>query len=339
MIPSLRTIFSCSQKIAYIGRQVKCYTCVMKRNVLQSELWEKFKNSYGTLTVRVGNLFFTKHKIPFTSYFYGYCPRVNPFDIDFEKVKKAMEENSCVAIHFDVPYVTKDYPDAKKAIELFEKECVPAARVEAAKGNFFLDLTKSEEEILANMHKKHRYNIRLARKKGVVVRETTDDKDFELFFKLYKETGDRQKFFVRSNFYMKNVWKTFREANAAFLLIAEYNGKPLSAWMLLVHDGVLYYPYGGSTEEDRHTQSGCLIGWEAIKFGKKMGCTLFDMWGASEDMNDTADEYYGFSLFKQKFGARHVTYIPSYDYVINEPVYKMFTAANNIRWKLLSILK
>ena len=63
------------------------------------------------------------------------------------------------------------------------------------------------------------------------------------------------------------------------------------------------------------------------------------MWGASEDMNDTDDEYYGFSLFKQKFGARHVTYIPSFDYVINEPVYKMFTAANNIRWKLLNILK
>jgi lipid II:glycine glycyltransferase (peptidoglycan interpeptide bridge formation enzyme) len=81
------------------------------------------------------------------------------------------------------------------------------------------------------------------------------------------------------------------------------------------------------------------LGWEAIKFGKKMGCELFDMWGAAEDMSKKSDPYYGFSVFKEKFGARHVTYIDSYDFVINEPMYKMFTTANNIRWKLLEILK
>ena len=63
------------------------------------------------------------------------------------------------------------------------------------------------------------------------------------------------------------------------------------------------------------------------------------MWGAAEDMSNKNDQYYGFSVFKQKFGARHVTYIDSYDFVINEPVYKMFTVANDVRWKLLNILK
>lgn len=313
----------------------------MKRHILQSELWEKFKNSYGTPAVRVENIVYTKHKIPFTSFYYGYCPRVNPFDINFEKVGNSLKKNSCVAVHFDVPNVTQDDPEAKKAMEIFEKntKCSISPRAEFAKGNFLLDLTKSEDEILSGMHKKHRYNIRLAQKKGVVVRESTDDKDFDIFFNLYWETGKRQKFFARSRTYLEKVWKTFREANADFLLIAEYEGKPLSAWMLLIYDGVLYYPYGGSTEEDRHVQSSCLVGWEAIKFGKKMGYTLFDMWGASEDMSNKSDPYFGFSLFKEKFGGRHVTYIPSYDFVINEPVYKMFTAANNVRWKLLNILK
>ena len=46
-----------------------------------------------------------------------------------------------------------------------------------------------------------------------------------------------------------------------------------------------------------------------------------------------------FSLFKEKFGARHVTYIDSYDFVINEPVYKMFIVVNDMRWRLLNILK
>jgi len=311
----------------------------MKRHVLQSELWKKFKNSYGTPAVRVGNIVYTKHKIPFTNYFYGYCPRVNPFDINFEEIKKSLKENLCVAVHFDVPNVTKDDGDADKAIKIFKDKCALSSRAEFAKGNFLLDLTKSEEELLSNMHKKHRYNVRHAQKKGVVVRESIDDKDFDLFFKLYDETGKRQKFFSRSRNYLEKVWKTFREADCSYLLIAEYEGKPLSAWLLIVYDGVLYYPYGGSTEEDREVQSSCLLGWEAIRFGKKMGCTLFDMWGATEDMTDKDDPYYGFSVFKEKFGGKHVTYIPSYDYVINEPVYRLFTAANNVRWKLLSILK
>jgi lipid II:glycine glycyltransferase (peptidoglycan interpeptide bridge formation enzyme) len=311
----------------------------MKRHVLQSNLWEKFKSSYGTPAVRVGNIVYTKHKIPFTSYFYGYCPRVNPFDINFEELKKSLEENSCVAVHFDVPNITKDDPDANKAMELFEKNCVLSTRSEFAKGNFFLDLTKTEDEILANMHKKHRYSIRLAQKKGVTVRESIDDKDLDIFYKLYLETAKRQKFFSRSKKYFELAWKTFREEDMSYLLVAEYEGKPLVAWMFFVYEGVLYYLYGGSTEEDRDVQPSCLLGWEAIRMGKRKGCDLFDMWGAAEDMENRSDPYHGFSVFKEKFGGRHVTYIPSYDYVINEPVYRLFTAANSARWKLLSILK
>ena len=95
----------------------------------------------------------------------------------------------------------------------------------------------------------------------------------------------------------------------------------------------------GSTERDKDVQASCLLGWEAIKFGKSKGCGLFDMWGASEDMSNKSDPYYGFSVFKEKFGATHVNYIDSYDYVINNSLYKMFTLANNVRWKLLSILR
>jgi lipid II:glycine glycyltransferase (peptidoglycan interpeptide bridge formation enzyme) len=322
-----------------MGFLVKCYTSFMARHVLQSELWEKFKNSYGTPAIRVGNVLYTKHKIPFSSHFYAYSPRVNPFDIDFDKVKASLEENSCVAIHFDVPNVTRDSPDAEKAIQLFKEKCFPSHREEFAKGNFFLDLTKTEEELLSKLHKKHRYSIKYAQSKGVVVRQGTTDSDFEIFYKLYAETGTRAKFFARSRTYMEKVWRTFREANAAYILIAEFEGEPLTAWMLLVYDNVLYYPYGGSTSEHRNVQANCLIGWEAIKLGKKLVCSLFDMWGASDDLSNKSDPYYGFSNFKAKFGAKHVVYIPSYDFVINEPVYKLFSAANNFRWKLLRLFK
>ena len=311
----------------------------MRRHVLQSELWEKFKNDYGTPAIRVGNILYTKHKVPFTTYYYGYCPRVNPFEIDFEKLKESLKENECIAVHFDVPNVTKSDIEAQKSVEIFQKYCVKSTRDEFAKGNFLMDLKKGENEILESMHKKHRYNIKLAQKKGVVVRESIKDEDFNTFFELYSETGKRQKFYSRSRTYLEKVWKTFREDNSSYILTAEYDGKALSSWMFLIYENVLYYPYGGSTEESRDVQPSCLLGWESIKLGKKLGCELFDMWGAAEDMSKISDPYYGFSLFKEKFGATHVNYIDSYDFIINEPAYKMFKIANDMRWKILKILK
>lgn len=311
----------------------------MKRHILQSETWETFKNDYGTTAIRVGGIVYTKHKIPFSNKYYGYCPRVNPFDINFEELRKSMEENSCIAVHFDVPNVVKGDDKSEEAEKILKENCVRSQRDEFAKGNFFMDLNRSEEDMLANMHKKHRYNIKLAQRKGVIVRESTDDKDFELFYNLYEETAKRQKFFGRSRKYLQGVWNAFRKEDSAYILVAEYEGKPLSAWMLLVYENVLYYPYGGSSENDRNVQSSCILGWEAIKFGKKIGCDLFDMWGAADDMSKKNDPYYGFSVFKEKFGASHVSYIDSYDFVIDDTMYKAFTVANNIRWKLLGLLK
>ena len=311
----------------------------MGNHILQSNAWEEFKNTYGTPAIRVGRVLYTKHKIPFTSFYYAYSPRVNPFEIDFKSLEESLKKEDCIALHLDVPNITVDNPKFLDAKKILDEKCVRSPRDEFAKGNFFVDLTKSEEELSQNMHKKHRYNVRVAEKKGVTVRESTSDKDFEVFFKMYHETGERQKYYSRNKRYLKIIWDTFKKENIVHLLVAEHEGTSLAAWMFYIYENVLYYPYGGMDDRYKSLYASNILGWEAIKFGKKMGCTLFDMWGASEDMSKKSDPYYSFSLFKEKFGAKHVTYIDSYDFVVNEPMYKMFTAANSVRWKLLNMLK
>ncbi len=311
----------------------------MSTHLAQSHLWGKFKEDYGTPVVYAGNVMYTKHKIPFTGSFYAYCPRVNPSDVNFEELKKSMEENNCIALHFDVPNVAKDSPEAETALAILEKYCEKSPRAEFAKGNFIIDLTKSEEELLAGMHNKQRYNMGLAQRKGVTVKEGSADEDFDVFFEIYKQTGMRQKFYYRPKAYLHEVFKSFRSDGLAYILTAYYEGKPLASWMLLKYEDVLYYPYGGSTEEFKNVFASTLVGWEAIKLGKRLNCTLFDMWGATEDMSDTTDTYYGFSLFKQKFGAKHIQYIDSYDFIINPSLYKMFNMANGVRWKILNVLR
>ena len=54
-----------------------------------------------------------------------------------------------------------------------------------------LNVEKSEDELLAAMQQKTRYNIRLAEKKGLRVKT---EKDFPTFWQLMKKTGERDHF-------------------------------------------------------------------------------------------------------------------------------------------------
>jgi len=202
-----------------------------------------------------------------------------------------------------------------------------------------MDLTENSEEILKNMHKKHRYNIRYAAKKGIVVREGKSEQDFETFYEILRECAERQKYFIHSKSYYKNIWEMFGKENKAHILIAEHEGEPLSSWFLFNHDGIIYYPYGGSLTKKTNLQHSSAIGWASIELGKKLGCEMFDMWGALEDLTKTSDPWFGFTQFKMRFGGQHVTYIDSYDLVIDKPMYKLFNSANSLRWKILKLLK
>jgi len=228
----------------------------------------------------------------------------------------------------------KDIADNFKKLGL-----IPSNKSLFTKWNFLIDLTHSEDGLLAAMQPKTRYNIKIAQRYGVEVRESTDEIDFDIYLKLYFETTKRQKYFGHTREYHKLVWETLMPAGMARVLTARYRGKPLVAWMLLNFKDTLYYPYGGSSEQYKNLFGSSLVAWESIKLGKSLGCKSFDMWGTSVDPNDTADSYYGFTNFKLRFGGKHVVYIDSYDLVLNEHIYSMFNSANNLRWKLLKILK
>lgn len=317
----------------------QCYTLPM--HVVQSPEWGKFKSEMGTPAIRAGEIQYTKHKIPFSSYFYAYCPKVDPTKIDFSSIENSLKENGCIAINFDVPDVIVDTPEAESATKIFttEKRCKKSPRSTFARSNILLDLTLSEEKLLENMHKKHRYNIGYAQRSGVVVYEAKAPEDFEIFYNLLSQTAQRQKYYIHSKTYYQRIWEILGEQNMCKILIAKHNETPLVAWMLFVYENVLYYPFGGSSEEKKNLQGSNLIAWEAIRLGKSLGCKVFDMWGAADDPEDEKDDWYGFTHFKLKFGGKYVKYIDSYDFVLNDSVYTLFNTANDLRWRLLNLIK
>ena len=311
----------------------------MPKHIVQSAEWAEFKTKYGTPAVSAGGVIYTKHKIPFNSGYFAYCPRVEPDKIDFKELKESLVTQQCISINFDVPNVLANTDEELAALKIFtDNTCVPSPRNQFAQSNIILDLNKSEDELLSQMHTKHRYNIRYAQKQGTVVKNAETLKDFDDFYALFEQTAQRQKYYVRPKEYYKILWEMFKPKQMCEILVAYNNGKPLASWMFLIYDNVLYYPYGGSSEEMKNLQSSNLVAWEGILLGKKRGCAVFDMWGASDNLEDTSDTWWGFTNFKLKFGGKYIKYMDSYDFVINDPVYRMFNFANSVRWKLLKAI-
>lgn len=335
--------------------EIKAFDTVVS-HPLQAYEWGEFREKTGVKVIRRG-LFIndklasgfqlTIHKIPHSPFTIGYLPKGDfPTKEVLEELKKIGKEERCVFIQLE-PNIKK-IKDQKAKI----KDLIPAAHPLFTRFNFVLNLTKSEEEILKNMHQKARYNIKVAQKNGVKVVEDNSDKAFENYLKLTRETTERQKFYAHTEDYHRKMRQTLKGESldknklSAHLLIANYspspltlNAKPLTAWILFVFKDKLYYPYGASSSENREVMSSNLMMWESIRYGKKLGLKSFDMWGAMGPDPDKKDPWYGFHSFKEKYGPEHVEYVGSYDLVINPALYQFYKIADKLRWMMLRLKK
>jgi len=295
---------------------------------LQSVEWEEFRKKTGVKIRRVNGLLMTIHKIPNTPFNIGYLPKgPMPDKKLIDTLKKVGREENCIFIQLE--------PNVVQSSNLkVQNELKPSFHPLFTKYTFVLDLTKSEDELLKNMHHKTRYNIRVAQKHEVQVIEENSDKAFKEYLKLTKETTKRQSFFAHSEQYHRFMWKTLR-GKIAHLFLAKYKGKILAAWIVFVYGGTLYYPYGASSSEHREVMASNLVMWEVIKWGKKIGLKKFDMWGALELNPDEHDPWFGFHRFKEGYGPKHVEFVGSYDLVIKPFWYELYKIADKIRWIFL----
>ncbi len=318
---------------------------------LQSFEWGEFRKKTGVEVIRracssktLSDAFsVTLHKIPKSPFKIGYLPKGNnPTKELISELEKMGRSKKCIFIqlepNLEASKLKLKYPFIK-----------PSAHPLFTKYTFVLDLKKSEEEILKNMHSKTRYNIKVAQKHDVEIVEDSSKEGFEEYIKLTNETTARQGFYAHSNRYHEILWETLPKKNAKntlsyHLFHARYkdgDGKviTLASWVLFVFKDTLYYPYGASSSLFREVMASNLLCWEVIKFGKKLGLSRFDMWGALGPDPDIHDPWYGFHRFKQGYGAKLIEFVGSYDLIINPALYSGYKVADKIRWAALRFKK
>ena len=149
-----------------------------------------------------------------------------------------------------------------------------------------IDLEKSEEEILANMKPKGRYNIRLAEKKWVKC-EMVEKSDWHIqkFYDLMTETTSRDKFSWHSFEYFKNFLNTLENSE---LILAYYEDQVIAGGVFVFDTEVSIYYYWASGNTHRNLMAPYLLQWSAIKIAKDRKSKLYDfLWVATPwDEND-----------------------------------------------------
>ena len=196
----------------------------------------------------------------------------------------------------------------------------------------WVDLNGTEEEILARMKQKTRYNLRLAQRKGVKIR-TGNEADFELLYRMYAETSLRDGFVIRDEKYYRRVWKTFldnlceksgRALPAAQPLIADLEGEAVAAVIPVRFARSAWYLYGMSRELHREKMPNYLLQWEAMRWAKQAGCQVYDLWGAPDEFKEE-DSLWGVYRFKEGLGGRVVRTIGAWDLPVRPFYYRLYS--------------
>lgn len=190
---------------------------------------------------------------------------------------------------------------------------------------FRLDITPSEEELMANFHQKWRYNIRLAERKGVTVRPAQTKDDLRSFYRVLKETAERDHFLIRGYEYFDKIWEAM-VPNLARYFIVEYEGQVVAGSLAMIMGEKAWYLYGASSNSYRSVMPNYLMQWQMIKWAKSNDCRLYDFRGVSGDVSED-NPLYGLYRFKKGFGGEFTEFVGDWDVVYSPAYYWLWTRA------------
>ena len=237
-------------------------------------------------------------------------------DAFVNEITRIAKENNCVFIRVRPQLKSDDF-----SINLFKNLGFITAPMHLhAELTSQLNIAKNEEELLMQMRKRTRYEIKKAIKEEIEISTSTDEKDIRKFYDLQIETAKRQKFIPFSYKFLHEQFKVFAENGNALLYKAEFKNKLLAQAFVIFYGKEAVYHYGASADEGRHFPGAYLIQWEAIKEAKKRGMTRYNFWGVAP-IEKSDHRFAGLSLFKRGFGGEDFEYLHAQDLMINKPRY------------------
>jgi peptidoglycan pentaglycine glycine transferase (the first glycine) len=203
-----------------------------------------------------------------------------------------------------------------------------------------LDLSPGLDKVFEGFKSKWRYNIRLAERKGVTIREGNRD-DIGPFYAILQETARRDRFVVRARSYFEKMWDELQPHGMLKMFMADYEGRPIAGILLTCMGERVIYTYGASSNEHRNVMPNHLIQWTAIRWAADNGYRAYDFRGVSPIRGGKVAEEHiaGLNRFKEGFGARYVEYAGEFDLPLRLAWYGVWRTASPIAMKARRALR
>lgn len=289
---------------------------------LQSPEWESFQKNLGRSVWRIENILIMRHRTGRGGLNYLYAGRpafpekIEPF---LAGVRKIAQAEQSVFFRVDRAEFAGHVP-VSDSIALAGR----IGRSMQPQRTTVLDLSKPQDRLLSAMHEKTRYNIRLAEKKGIVVKKVlrrNAQEDFEIFWDLLQMTARRNKFHTHGRKHYALLAETRSPHFSNEFFFAEYQGKPIAAAMVNFYQptfgvpGVATYLHGASANEARSVMAPYALHWHIALEAKQRRFGQYDLWGVDEK------KWPGLTRFKRGFGGDEIAYAPPV-----EIIYRPFLA-------------
>jgi len=186
-----------------------------------------------------------------------------------------------------------------------------------------LDLSLSEEELLAGMRKNHRGLIRRAERDGIITKTSSDPEEIKEFCKWQEYLAEKHHFVPFSEEFLRTQFETFVKDDQAILVSSYFADELLATAFVIFYNGEAVYHYGISTPKNEKLPGSYAAQWRSIQEAKLRGCRIYNFWGIAPE-DDKDHRFAGVSMFKRGFGGSEVNYLPAHDL----PVTKLYRMTN-----------
>lgn len=297
-------------------------------SIWQTKSWQEMllKSKQIEKIIEIDNIFIEKRSI-WLGQFWLFVLWIDTLSInnDFlNKVKSLCKIEKSLFIQFEnIDYTSNLYVELTWFTNNYYKKFITPYTA-------IIDLNLSEDEILSMMKPKWRYNIKLAEKKWVLVKEVEKTKEnVEIFYNLMLETTSRDNFNWNSLDYYISFLNNIKDSK---LFIAFVEDKPISAWIFTYVWNVAIYYYWASTSDSnyRNLMSPYLLQWTAICKAKELGLKIYDfLWVATPWEENSHLQWV--TDFKSKFTSNIIKVSDSYIFINNKIKYNLLQIIRKIK--------
>lgn len=268
------------------------------------------------------------------------CNREDPTVLTefFEAVKKLARDHKAMIFYLD-----PDEPDTNQKLRRTLTSMGFQEKSHDGFGNlqpqyvFRLNIGSITENMLfQSFSQKTRYNIRLARRKGVTVTEYSGaeiipEDALTHFAALMEATGQRDGFPVRDREYFRKLLQALNDD--ARLLLACYEGKPIAGTIEIIYGSKAWYLYGASGNAHRDTMPNYLLQWHMICYAMERGCSVYDFRGVPGELSKD-NPLYGLYQFKKGFGGAYTKFSGLFSYTFRPIRCAVFQKLQSLRYFL-----